>query len=638
MVHIVMKKRLVWVIVFIFSSNLLAQVTIKNFNGLALTNSNLSISASRDFADDTLMISFHQLSRNIKSEIYIKDTSDTEFSLKQIPAGTYELNISNKKNKVLFQSKIRIIPGWVSLLPPLIAIFLALVTRQVLISLFLGIFSGAFILYEYNFFTSFARMLDTILIQAINSPEKISIIIFSLVLGGVVGIISRNGGTYGIVESLRRIAVNRKRGSLAAYLMGIFIFFDDYANTLIVGNTMRPLTDRLKISREKLAYLIDSTAAPVANIAIISTWIGYELSILADNLHKVDLDYNPYLFFIKSISYNFYPIFSIIFIFVLILMNKDFGPMFHSEKRAYEKNQLTAPDALPLSNFEDPALKPAKNIPLKWYNGMIPILTIIFITVIGLVLSGLEKIDINAMDHQISFIRKISLVVGASNSFNVLLWASFGGTIIAIIMTLSQRLLNLHQTIEAWIAGIKAMVPAALILSSAWAIGNICSEVKTADYVIQLSHQYISVHFLPSIIFITAALISFSTGTSWGTMAILLPITIPLSHQLANVHRLDAGHHYTILLVSFTSVLAGATFGDHCSPISDTTIMSSMAAGSDHIDHVRTQLPYAITVALMSIVFGYIPAGFDIPAIVSIAMGIIASILIIKILGKSVES
>ncbi|GAB4177710.1 MAG: Na+/H+ antiporter NhaC family protein [Calditrichia bacterium] len=566
------------------------------------------------------------------------DLPEMEIGIKDKDWGTYEVILSNLQTTETIAESFRVIPGWFSIIPPLLAILLALITRQVLIALFLGIYSGSIIIYYFNPVEAFARMLDTILINALNAPEKISIIIFTLVLGGVVGIISKNGGTLGIVQHIRHLATNRRRGMLATFMMGIFIFFDDYANTLIVGNTMRPLTDRLKISREKLAYLIDSTAAPVANIAIISTWIGYELSILADNLHHVHHDYNPYLFFIKSISYNFYPIFSLIFILILILLNHDFGPMFKAERRAHHEGKLLQDNSLPLSNFSDPSLQPEKNIVYKWYNGFLPILTIIIVTMVGLIISGMENLDPSILGSDISFFRKISLIVGQSDSFSVLMWASFAGTLAAVAMSLFQKIMNLHIIVESWIAGTKAMLPAILILSSAWAIGLICEEINTADYVVQLSHRYISAHLLPIIIFITAALISFATGTSWGTMAILLPITIPLSNELAIMNQLDPSHTYSILLVSFTAVLAGATFGDHCSPISDTTIMSSMASGSDHIDHVRTQLPYAIVVAIISILAGYLPAGFDFPPVFSIIIGTILIFGIIYFLGKKVET
>jgi Na+/H+ antiporter NhaC len=617
-------------------SPLQSQIQFRNWNPILLPSSSVHLEVSDTLKSQYLYIRISNNIRQVLDSMRIQDHL-VEYQLRHIPSGSYTISVLSPSKKEIESKSCKIIPGWVSLVPPILAIFLALATRQVLIALFLGIFSGAFIIYDYNLFKAFARMLDTILIQSINSPEKISIILFSLVLGGVVGIISKNGGTYGIVDSIRKIATNRKRGQLATFLMGVFIFFDDYANTLIVGNTMRPLTDKLKISREKLAYLIDSTAAPIANIAIISTWIGYELSILTDNLHKVGLDYNPYIFFIKSIIFNFYPLFSIIFIVILILQNRDFGSMYKAEKRASESGQLLAPGAMPLSNFADPALEPVKGTPFKWYNGLIPILTIILVTVFGLYISGLEQVDSRLLAPGIGVVRRISFIIGNSNSFNVLLWASFSGTVVAILLSLGQRIMNLHETMEAWVSGIKAMVPAALILTSAWAIGAICSEVRTAEYVVHLSQKHVSVYFLPTIIFISASLISFSTGTSWGTMAILLPITIPLAHELALVHQLDPSHHYSILLISFTSVLAGATFGDHCSPISDTTIMSSMAAGSDHIDHVRTQLPYSITVAFISILFGYIPAGFNISPAFSLLGGGIFIFFFLRKFGKKIH-
>ncbi len=551
-------------------------------------------------------------------------------------SGKATLIFKNSASETVLSKNIRVFPGWSSLVPPLIAILLALLTRQVLVALFFGIFSGALLLYNLNIFASFAGMVDSIIVNSINDVDRISIIIFSLVLGGMIGIVSRSGGTVGIVDKVRKYATTRKKGLLSTFLLGIFIFFDDYANTLIVGNTMRPLTDKLKISREKLSYIIDSTAAPVANIAIISTWIGYELSILNQSFKSVGLNYNPYISFIKSISFNFYPLFTLIFIFILIMMAKDYGPMYKAEKRAKDKGLLLNKDASPLSSFQDPAMAPPENIPKRWMNALVPILAVIVTTLGGLLISGYSNIPAGGFGNEISFVRKISLIVGSSNSFQVLIWAAFIGSITAMIMGLGQKLFSLHDGVEAWVSGIKAMVPAALILTAAWSIGFICDKIYTAPYVVSLTKTFLDPRYLPVMTFLTAAIIAFSTGTSWGTMAILLPIVIPTAFHLPTESGYGANAVYTLILTTFAAVLAGATFGDHCSPISDTTIMSSMASGADHIDHVRTQLPYAATVALISIIAGYLPAGFHIAPWISLTAGTIIIYLFIKLVGREV--
>jgi Na+/H+ antiporter NhaC len=543
-------------------------------------------------------------------------------------SGSYFLTDGKEETEPL-----RVIPGWFSLLAPVAAILLALITKQVLIALFAGVWLGATFIYDYNPLNGFLMALTEYIAKAPADYEKMAIIIFSLVLGGMVGIISKSGGTKGIVEKLSSFAANRRKGQLSVWAMGILIFFDDYANTLIVGNTMRPLTDRLKISREKLAYLVDSTAAPVANIAVISTWIGYQLSLINDAFEKVGYEGNAYVIFFKTIPYNFYPILTLIFGLFIILLNRDFFSMHKAELRAVRKGEILSKTAAPLSHMNSEELAPKQGAPLRWYNGFIPVLFVVLTTFIGLWFSGLSS-GKNPPEH-INGIEYISFVIGNSDSFAALMWAAFIGSIIAAIMAIWQKILTLNEAITAWVGGIKAMVVAALILTMAWAIGDICSALQTADFVIHLTKGYLSVSFLPTISFIIAALVAFSTGTSWGAMAILTPIVIPMSIQLTAADpTISAGVASAIFLGSIGSILAGATFGDHCSPISDTTIMASMASSADHIDHVKTQLPYALTVGAVSIGLGYIPIGFGFPSTISMILGVITLAFVIRIAGK----
>ncbi|MHB2153978.1 Na+/H+ antiporter NhaC family protein [Calditrichota bacterium GD2] len=550
-------------------------------------------------------------------------------------SGHYRLVAKNLN----WQTELKVIPNWLSILPPFVAIVFAMLFRQVIISLFFGIWLGVTFLFDYNPFSGFLNTLTEYIGKAPTDPERMAILIFSLALGGMVGVISRSGGTMGIVHSLRRFASNRRKGQLATWLMGVLIFFDDYANTLIVGNTMRPLTDRLKISREKLSYLVDSTAAPVATMAIISTWIGYQLSLMNDSFQTLNLDLNAYIVFIKTIPYNFYPIFSLMFGFFIAFFNRDLFSMYRAEKRCVTKGAVLREGAVPLADLENSELKPKEGVPLRWYNALIPILVVIITTLSGLWFTGYYNASAQGLlSENMSGLRYVSLVVGSAESFSVLMWASFSGGIVAIVLALVQRILNLDQTLQAWVGGVKAMVMAAIILTLAWAIGNICTDLQTANYVIYLTRDFLSPHLIPVIAFISAGIIALSTGTSWGTMAILIPIVIPMAYQLPKldptIGPLLQDH---IFLSSIASILAGATFGDHCSPISDTTIMSSMATGADHVDHVRTQLPYALISALISLIAGYLLIGYGASPWLSLFIGLILIILIIRFLGKKVE-
>ena len=454
----------------------------------------------------------------------------------------------------------------------------------------------------------------------------------------MVGVISKMGGTQGIVDKLSLYASDSRRGQLVTWLMGIFIFFDDYANTLIVGNTMRPLTDKLRISREKLSYLVDSTAAPVANIAIISTWIGFEIGLIGNSFQSLGIGDNPYLVFLKTIPYNFYSIFALTIGISIAWFGRDFGPMLRAERRSYTTGKVLSPGAMPVSSLDNHEMIAGDDIKKRWYNGFIPIFMVIISTLVGLWFTGLESLNRENVNlDSLGFIQYISLVIGNSDSYAVLMWAAFLGSLSAIILAISQRLLTLDQSIAAWIGGVKAMILAALILTMAWAIGNICNDLKTADYIIYISEGFLSPYFIPLLSFIIAALISFATGTSWGVMAILMPIVIPIAYHIPQGDPvISFAHQQGIFLSTIGSVLAGATFGDHCSPISDTTIMSSMASGADHIDHVRTQLPYALFGGILSIIVGYLPIGFGFSPWFMLPAGIIIIILSIRFFASKV--
>jgi Na+/H+ antiporter NhaC len=310
--------------------------------------------------------------------------------------------------------------------------------------------------------------------------------------------------------------------------------------------------------------------------------------------------------------------------------------MYQAEIRTRQTGAVLKEGAIPVTDLTSTDLMAEESTPLRWFNAFIPIMSVILSVILGLIYTGYQN-SINAgllKQHQ-NWIRQISLIVGNADSFSVLMWASFIGSITAILLVIGQRILNIQQAMEAWVKGIRAMIMAAIILTSAWAIGAICQDLYTADYVIHLTRKFLTPHWLPLVTFLTAAIISFATGTSWGTMAILMPIAIPLSFKFPLEYTTIDQHHAIILILSTTaSVLAGATFGDHCSPISDTTIMSSMSSGADHIDHVRTQLPYAMTAGVRACIFGYIPVGFDITGWWILIPGVIATYLIIRFLGK----
>ncbi len=487
--------------------------------------------------------------------------------------------------------------SWWSLLPPLVAISLALVFRDVLLSLFVGVWLGATMVSHGDIGRGFLRVVDTYAIGALTDTDKMSIIVFSMLLGGMVGVISRSGGTHGVVAALEPLATTPRRAQLATWLMGIAIFFDDYSNTLIVGNTMRPVTDRHRISREKLAYLVDSTAAPVACVALVSTWIGYQVSLVGDALEKANSDLNPFAVFLASIPFAFYPIFGLAVTFTVAVSGRDWGPMLAAERRARD-GELMAETSQPLADYESTGLAPDDDTPKRWWNAAVPVLLVVATTLVGLYLTGRESLMADGAD-EIS----LSLTIGASDPFTVLLWASQIGLAAAIILAVSQRLLTVREALEATVNGFKSMFMAFVVLTLAWSLGQVCSDLATAAFLKGAVGPHVPPGLLPMAIFGVAAAVSFATGTSWGTMAILTPLAVPL------VLDASAGNSM-ILAATVSAILGGSVFGDHCSPISDTTILSSMAASCDHVDHVRTQLPYALLGAALAVVVGYLPEAF----------------------------
>ncbi len=531
----------------------------------------------------------------------------------------------------------RIYPGWVSLLPPLLAIALALVFKEVVVSLTLGVWLGAWFLAGLNPLSALWRTIDRFIVPALADPDHAAIVVFSLLLGGMVGVMSRSGGTRGIVKAVQPLATTPRRAQLATYLSGLAIFFDDYANTLIVGNTFRPITDRLKVSREKLAYIVDSTAAPIAAIVFVSTWVGFEISLIGDGLRiaaeqagtppEVAAELrgaNPFVVFIHSIPYLFYPILAILMVGLIIWTQRDFGPMWRAESRASRGEGLFREGAMLMMDTTSEEMEPPEGAPLRWYNAALPVLTVIAVVLLGLYFDGRAAAGDGSLWD----------IFGAANPFHALLWGSLAGCIAAILLAVGQRILALREAIEGWLGGMKALVLGAVILVLAWSLSEVTQVLGTAPYLAQVLGEALSPNLVPVLVFLTAAAVSFATGTSWGTMGILIPLVIPLIVAMGGAVGFQGGGEYTLLLGTISSVLAGAIFGDHCSPISDTTVLSSLASGCDHIDHVRTQLPYALAVGIVGMAAGDIPTAYGMHPAISYLAGAAILFLFLRYLGK----
>ena len=508
-------------------------------------------------------------------------------------------------------------PSSRSILPPLLAIALAILLRKPLPSLFLGVVAGAWLLRSSAGTGALAALPLAVkdygfvfLWPELIARERYMIVLFVIFMLAMVGVITRNGGVRGMMERIARLANSASRTQFATYLMGLAVFFDDYANTILVGSTMRPLSDRWKISREKLAYLIDSTAAPVAGLAILSTWIAFEVSTFSAQLPAAGLTpADGYSVFLQTLPYRFYCVFTLVFVGLIAYTGRDFGPMLRAERRARTEGKLIRDGGQPLVSEGGVSLEPAPGVVPRMWMAALPILTFVFVTLFEIARVG-GAFAMSAGD--LFTIQGLTTVLYDGSGSQPLMIGSGLGLLLAMVLSLVK---GLSPLVVLGAAGrvLRSMGIAILILYHAWMIGAVCGELGTAPYLTALIGDTLDPRLLPALLFLLSGVVAFATGSSWSTMSILLPLVVGLSYGLG----LDAGLGDTanesgmlLMLMSIGAVLEGAIFGDHCSPISDTTVMSSIAAASDHIDHVRTQIPYALVTMGVALTVGYLPCTY----------------------------
>ncbi len=524
------------------------------------------------------------------------------------------------------------LPLWVSIIPPLLAIGLAFLLRQVIVSLSLAVIVGlwlAFGLTGQGFIKAFLAFWDQYLIRALNDPGHLSVIVFSLLIGGMVSLLTRTGLMHALMELLGSVVRTARGAQIATWFAGVIIFFDDYANTLVIGNTMRPITDRFRVSREKLAYIVDSTAAPVAAIAFVTTWIGAELGYIQEALNALGIQESPYSIFMTSIKYAFYPFFALFLILVLAWLERDYGPMLHAERRA--RRGRVAPDSAMEETLEEESNH--DHPPLTGLLALLPVLLLIGVTIWGLWYTGYQGPPQPGTPWWIW----IAETIGNGDAYRALLWGSGIALTFTILMVWVLRFRTLERAFADMIKGFEALLPAIIILVLAWTLATVLHQLHTAHFFASWLQGQVTAQWMPLLIFLTAALTAFATGTSWGTMAILYPLVLPLVWKMS----LQAGFPHDIVLEIFAAaaaaVLGGAVFGDHCSPISDTTILSALASRCPLIDHVRTQLPYALTAATIATLMYTLWGLTGIPAWIFILAGLILVFLVVRILGIPVN-
>ncbi len=542
--------------------------------------------------------------------------------------------------------------GPATLLPPLIAIAIAFATRTTILPLFGGVWLGAAMIAARDgagWTTPMVGLWDVfetfIFRHAIYDPAipagqstpvgwksfNLSVVGFVFALVGMVALTIRGGGMAGVAERFVVLARSARATRITAWLMGLAIFFDDYANTLIVGGTMRPLTDRMRVSREKLAWIVDSTAAPVAGISLLSTWVAYEVSQFAPQL-PVELfaggEGAGYSVFLQTIPYRFYCLLTLFFVGMMCMLGRDYGPMLKAERRARSTGAVFRPGSKPMSGDGADA-EPKDGIPHRAHVAFLPVAVTLASILVLFVLDGRSVLGPD-VPGSFTFAYARQLLGAVENNTLMLFYGSSIGLAVAFLITIGEGLLSPSEAFSAALGGSRAMLLAVTILILAWAMSEVCGELGTRAYMTSMA-PHIPPLLLPAGLFALGCGISFATGSSWSTMGILLPIVVGLAAEVGATTSLGATG---MVIVTIGAVLDGSIFGDHCSPISDTTILSSTAAGSDHMDHVRTQAPYALTVCIAALALGYLPAAAGVSPWVLLPVGAAALLAFALVVGK----
>ena len=542
-----------------------------------------------------------------------------------------------KKNAEIF--------GIWTLIPPVVAIVLAFITKDVVLSLFIGVFSGTFLInvIDSSIPMTFVKGFTDIVKRVVGSLAdswNAGIVLQVLCIGGVVALITKMGGTKAVAIWLSKKAKTGVSAQISTWVMGLFVFFDDYANSLIVGPIMRPITDKFKVSREKLAFIIDATAAPIAGLAVISTWVGLEISLIKQGYELIGItNVNAFSIFVETMPYRFYNLFMLFFIVCTAFMGREFAGMLKAERRARAGELHPRRGGAMIEDIEDKTLEPKENIKLQSSNAVIPLLVLILGAFVSFYFSGLGALEGEALEsakaHPLTF-HTFQATFGAADASVALFQSALLATVVAIFMAVYRKILTVREAIETWGKGWKTMITTIIILLLAWSLSSVIKELGTSRYLVDLLSQSTPKIVLPAAIFMLGSFISFSTGTSYGTMGILMPLAIPLASAVGMHSGLEGDALHAYMIVNISAVLTGAIFGDHCSPISDTTILSSMGAGCNHIDHVQTQMPYALAVCAISIFAGYFPIALGLSIWIVLPLGLLVTALVVRFVGQRV--
>jgi len=494
--------------------------------------------------------------------------------------------------------------GVFSLLPPVLAIGLAVITRNVVTSLFVSVLLGSIMLKGLNPVAGFLSLIEDYLFKQLTSAGNAQLMIQMSIIGGFVALVEKSGGALAFGNWATRWANSKTKAQIAAWLMGLAIFFSDSANCLLIGPVFRPIFDRIKCSREKLAYIIDSTASPVSCLIPFIGWGVYNMGLIAEQFKALQITQSEWTAFVSAIPYQFYAILTVLGVALVAFFRLDIGPMAKAEQRVANGRILPA-----TSNIDMELEKPVSTErPPKWTLMAVPLL-ILLVVMFAIFVS---------LGFPVKVMPGMKIRVGVTSGFLM-------GSIAAIVLIIRERVMTFNQAVATFVGGIKNMAEILAILVLAWSLGGVTQQLGTAKFIVESARGVLSPALIPAVVFVTAAIASFATGTSWGIFAIFMPLAIPLAHGLGGN-----------IIVTIAAVLSGGLLGDHCSPISDTTIMSAMSAGIDLVDHTITQIPYALIAAAASIL-AYVIAGYG-GGIISLIVGLASYVAFLAIARKFVVS
>ncbi len=546
---------------------------------------------------------------------------------------------------------------WYSVIPPLLAIVLAFLTRHVVLSLGIAIVVGGLLthvpqapLSVIAWFEGFEAA-GIYFVSSVTSKTNLQILSFIPPIFVMIEIVVASGGFKGIINWLLRWVKGGKSAQTATALMGILCFIDDYTNAIVVGSMMQPITDRFRVSREKLAFLVDATSAPIAGLAVISTWIAYEVSLLGAVGRELGIEKSGYSMFFDALSFRFYCLLMIVFVFVHILMGREFGPMKAAQEKARNKEPPEENGADLSKTLNGPTLRSSSQRPGRPFNALIPLAGLLIFNMTGLWFDGTAKLEKDMLEWQaqslttpvenmpprpvdiealspVSWVYWREVIGHVQNSPLVLACAALFGLTLALICARLSASLHVSVIRRCFWQGIKRAAIPIVILILAWSLKNCCDSLKTGKFLTSILAGRVSPYWFPPILFLIASVTSFATGTSYGTMAILIPTAVPVAFAL------DGGTYGLTTMISLGAVLDGAIFGDHCSPISDTTIMSSIATSCNLVDHVRTQLPYSLFVAVLALLCAYLPSACGLAPAWSMTLAVLVMLCFFIILSR----